>query len=180
MINALKKLFFSKDAKTRLIFIIGIVGIFLIGLSEIIPDEEEAETESVQSTDEAFDEAQEYKEELEKELCDIVSQIQGVGNVSVMITIGSTREYIYVEQIDEEINSQSDQLSSTNKSEIALADDGSAQQPIIRKIVAPQISGAVVVCTGADNALTKERVLNAVLAALGIETRKISVEAAKS
>jgi stage III sporulation protein AG len=166
----------SPKKRTKFIFVIGVIGMLLILLSELIPEKTEqsaaADSEAVLS----LDECEEYKTGVENQLADIISQIRGVGDVKVMITVSGTKEYVYAEQSD--INQQTESGSETvkQKNEIILADGNDEKQPVVKKIIAPQICGAVIVCGGADNPQTKERVLNAASAALGLPSSKISVE----
>jgi stage III sporulation protein AG len=118
----------------------------------------------------------EYKENIESQLEDIISQISGVGNVKVLITVSGTKELIYAEQSEVSRRTDSGSEDLSQKSEIILADENNENQPVVKKIITPEICGAIVVCEGASDAKTKERVVNALMAALGIGSSKISVE----
>jgi stage III sporulation protein AG len=162
--------------RTQLIFVLGAVGILLILFSEFLPNKSDtaADDESGVSGI-SFDETQAYKESVETQLAEIISQIKGAGTVNVMVTISGTREYVYAEQSDTSRVSGQDEQSEQQKSEIVLAEDGSDEQPIVKKIIAPEICGAVVVCEGAANPQTKENILNAVTSVLGLSSSRVSV-----
>ena len=72
--------------------------------------------------------------------------------------------------------SQSGGEDTQQSGQVILAGASGKTQPVLKKIMTPQISGAVVVCEGANDDRTRERVVNAVSAALGLPSTKISVE----
>ncbi len=179
MIESIKKLLLGKEKKDKritVLFVIGIVGMLLILLSDFLP-ENKADSDTADAVaDVDLDETEEYRRSIENELSEIISSIQGVTDVEVMITISSTKEYVYAEQTNVNQQTQSGSETLAQSGEIVLEDVDGDKQPVIKKIITPQISGAVVVCAGVENVQTKERVLNAVSAALGIPSNRISVE----
>lgn len=166
----------SPNKRTKLIFVAGIIGILLILCSELIPQSSSDAGSEEENDQISFDETAAYKKNIEDQLADIISQIQGVGDVKVMITISGTKEYVYAEQSDVNQQTESGSGSLQQKNEIILADTKDEKKPVVRKIISPQIGGAVIVCEGASDPQTKERVINAVTAALGLTSGKISVE----
>ncbi|MGN0692769.1 MAG: hypothetical protein ACI4K7_10510, partial [Oscillospiraceae bacterium] len=76
--------------------IVGVIGMLLIifsgGNSEEAPEKN--------SEAEAFSQNDAYEARLEKRLEEILSGIQGVGDVKVMITLSSSEEYVYAEETD--------------------------------------------------------------------------------
>jgi stage III sporulation protein AG len=147
----------------------------LILISEILPENGEDDELSSSNAEYVFSDVDAYKQSVENQLCEIVSQIKGAGTVKVMVTVSQTEEYVYAVQTDESAKTEADGSTEQSKSEIVLADSGSESKPIMKKIISPQIGGAVVVCDGAANPQTKEYILNAVTAVLGISSGKVSV-----
>ncbi len=149
----------------------------LILLSDMLPDKKKTEPEETsQPSPVSRSDAEEYRKQLEEELCDILSQLDGVSNVRVMVSVGGTGEYVYAEQND--IEQRTDSLSESLKrqGEIIIADKSGEKQPVLKKIISPEICGAAIVCTGASDPRVKERVINTASAALGLSTGRISVE----
>lgn len=106
----------------------------------------------------------EYAEFLENELKDIISKIDGVGNVKVMVTVEGTVSYEYV----------ADVTSSDNKIEsdtVLLAN----KEALIKQIVNPKVSGVLVICDGGDSAVIKEKVTRAVSTVLDISSSKVYI-----
>lgn len=87
-----------------------------------------------------------YEHELEQRLAGILSDIEGVGDVSVMVTLDTSGRTEY--------GKNSDMLISVS---------------------APAVRGVIVVCGGGDSVYVKEKVVDAVSGVFGISTTRISV-----
>lgn len=165
MINKFKKLtkkpFFLKAAAA-----VGMLMIILILVSDLSGNDEK-ERSDIDVKGISFTEADLYAEETEKRLCEVLSEIEGVGKATVMLTINSTEEYVYAESIK----------SGTSQTEnnYVIIDKGSQKEALVKKINNPAISGVVIVCEGGDDPRVCERVYNAVSTALDISTNKIYV-----
>lgn len=135
----IKNLF--KDGKLKNIIIVcGILGMALIFLSSLsVFGENDSDASSLYSVEE-------YKTEMQTSLQEMLSRIQGVGGVSVLLTIESSAEGVYLEN------------NSTKTKEL---------EPVIR--------GVVIVCDGGDDPIVTERVLEAVTKALNISSAKVCV-----
>lgn len=129
-----------KDGKFKnIVIIMGIVGIgliFISTLSAFNPSEKNDTSYSVT----------EYKEDMQSSVENLLSQVDGVGNVTVLLTIENSVECVYLEN------------NSTKTKEI---------EPIIR--------GVVVACDGGDDPIVIERVLNVVTKALNISSAKVCI-----
>ena len=82
-----KKMFdklFAKKSFSKWILIFGIIGMALIFLSSFWP---ESQTNTEQTADVAASDVETYTQQLETKVTNLVSQIDGVGNCSVMITL---------------------------------------------------------------------------------------------
>ncbi|MBR1724744.1 MAG: hypothetical protein IJ723_06990, partial [Ruminococcus sp.] len=91
MFRELKSIFGGKDGRTKLIFLLGAAGVLLILLSELLPQKKaKTDTPGEQISAEADSDTAEYQKALEQQLCDILSQLEGVSNVRVMISISGT------------------------------------------------------------------------------------------
>jgi stage III sporulation protein AG len=139
----LKKLDFKKLMKDgkflNVLIICGVLGVALIFLSSITNFTSESEQSSTYSV-------AEYKEDMQSSLQNILEQIDGVGNVSVLLTIENSVEGVYLEN------------NSTKTKEI---------EPVIR--------GVVIACDGGDDDIVTQRVLSAVTKALNISSAKVCI-----
>lgn len=163
--------------KMVIIFVIGIIGILLILLSEIIPSSNNSK--NVTSNDSSSVSGlsnSEFKNNLEKELKGILERIEGVGNVSILISLDGTTEYVYAQNLDTSNEEKENDTNSKYKNEVVIVDDNSNEKPLIKKIIEPKITGVMVVCSGGGDISIKERVINAVSKALNISSNNVCVE----
>jgi len=93
-IKALKKL----PMKTKIVIAVGLAGILLIFVSEMFPAKNTAESKSIPTESVATDDTDSYKKQIEKELKDVLSQVRGVGECKVMVTVEGTTEYVYAQK----------------------------------------------------------------------------------
>lgn len=163
---------FGDKRKTVVLVIVGIVGIILIGLSDMdfsskneVRDDKN-EQQSVES----------YIISLEKKTEKMVSQISGAGKSKIMITADVSREYDYATN-----QSKSEEVSNDNKtsidfrSEVILYDDGDGDNALVKKAIEPKIRGVLVLCEGAGNPSINEEITSAVKTVLGVSSNKICV-----
>lgn len=165
----LKTLFDPKN-RTNLIFIIGIIGILLIFLSSIFEKKEDDTATTMASVDVSTD-TDAYKEKIETDLCRMLSEISGVGEVKVMVTVGGTTEYEYAMELDKD----SDENSSSYKNQYVLIDNNGKKEALVTKVNTPQISGVAVVCEGGDDVRVTERIVKAVSTVLDISSTNVCV-----
>lgn len=137
-IDSIKKLI--KNGKARNIIIaVGVLGIILIFISSFSGFNKN-------ETDTANYSVAQYRTELQDSLSEMLTRIEGVGSVSVLLTIENSVEGVYLEN------------NSTKTKEI---------EPVIR--------GVIVACSGGDDSVVSGRVLDAVTKALNISSAKVSV-----
>ena len=121
-------------------------------------------------------EISEYAAMLENGLKESVAQIVGSENVSVMITLESTFENVYVS--DASINEAVTADKTDRKSEkqlVLTGASGSTQTPVVVKQLPPKVKGAVIVCERGGEKDIKERVTALAATALNISPTKIYV-----
>lgn len=160
----------AKENRTTLIFIIGIISILLIFLSTFF----EKDNEQSQETFSSFaisENTDDYKNKIEKELCEMLGNISGVGEVKVMVTISGTTEYEYAQELVKDNNEKSESY----KNQYVLIDNNGKKEALIKKINKPTISGVAVVCNGGDDFKVKERIVRAVSTVLGISSNSVCV-----
>ncbi len=114
-----------------------------------------------------FEDSNQYKTLLEDGLEELLVSIEGVGKSKIMINVSETKEFVYAEEIT---NS-----SERYENEIVIIDKSSGDEPLIRKMKTPVISGAIIVCEGGDDPKICEKVYKAVSTALNLPTNRIYV-----
>jgi len=122
---------------------------------------------------------------LEQRLAKILSEIMGVGRVSVMITYYSGPESVLARE-EKNAQTNTNERDSTGgerktvqndlETTYVMADEQSgAKKPVVIRQIASKILGVVVVAEGGDNSTVKLDIVKAVEAATGIAEYKIRV-----
>ncbi len=160
----------KKDKKLLVIFIIAVIGIILLIVSELISASDiEENKEDYVSTDT-------YVQSIEKKLSEIISSIEGAGEAKVMVTLETGEENIYAKEVKSDEQTNGDKISSNYEYEYIVIKSGSSNESgMLLKVVEPSIRGVAVVCDGGDNASVRENIINTVSCVLDIKTNKISV-----
>ncbi|HOJ09109.1 MAG TPA: stage III sporulation protein AG [Clostridiales bacterium] len=122
---------------------------------------------------------------IEKEVEEILSQIEGAGKVSVAITYESGSEKVPAYDKRESHNSTQEEDDrggkrniSQNESDSRVAYEeqpGGVKRPIILKEMEPKVRGVVVVADGAGEPVVKENLVRAVQTLVDIAPHKVQV-----
>lgn len=110
-----------------------------------------------------------YKNELTKELCSILSKVDGVGKVNALITFDTNtdQEVVYNTKETTSTSSQNSSNSSISK-DVVMMKDGSVNVPYILENEIPNIKGVLIVAEGAENEDVESRIKDAVVTVLKI------------
>lgn len=112
------------------------------------------------------------EESLEQKLEQVLATIQGVGQVSVLLTESTGSETSF--QTDVSSDQQSESLRQS--ADTVIVEDPSRQERgLVRRVDPPVYRGAVVCCQGADSAQVRLRVVEAVSCVTGLRSDQISV-----
>lgn len=123
-------------------------------------------------------------DELSNKLENILSKINGVGEVNVFINYSESSEVVamYNENSKSSSTEETDTSGGIRKIEetdtqkdIVYQENNGEKTPITQKIVQPKIEGAIITAKGANNANVKTNIIQAVEAATGLATHKIQV-----
>lgn len=114
----------------------------------------------------------EIQDTLSQQLSDLLTQIDGAGQVQVLLTKGEGEETVY--QTDTDI-SQTESDAIERKTTVTITDAERTQSGLIRQVNPPKYLGAIVVCEGADNPTVRLAIADAVSKATGLGTNCISV-----
>lgn len=153
------------DKKLAIILFAGFIGIVLLVLSEIIPQNENYISKEELECDETTFEV--YEKNLENRLEGLLESINGAGKVKVMVTIESGDERIYATE-----NTKSER--SEEKSYVIIDSQGDDSGLLI-KVSQPIVRGVAVVCQGADQPIVREEITNTVVSVLGISTNRVNI-----
>lgn len=128
----------------------------------------------------------EYATYLEEKLEKVLTQMQGVGEVKVMITLETTEEQV-VEK-DEALvrnNTTEEDAQGGNRTvyqldsgeETVYKKQGSDESPYVTKTILPKISGVLIVAEGAGKGSVSKSITDIAQALFDIEAHKICVVA---
>lgn len=184
------KNFSLKKIKKDQVLILFLVGILLLVISWPVnkKDEEEgvAGTNQLQPEDSKVQESQNaYLSYTERHLEEVLSQMAGVGDVTVMITLKSSAEKVVekdveagsetVTESDSQGGTRTTQNSSHSEATVYDTDSSQNQSPYISKELSPQVEGVIVIAEGGDDSVVKQNITEAVQALFGIDTHKIRI-----
>ncbi|MEK8132746.1 stage III sporulation protein AG [Paenibacillus filicis] len=127
----------------------------------------------------------EYEEAYQTKLREMLTQIVGVGEVEVLVTIESTEEIQTERNMKEtqQVTDEKDQHGATRhitdvsrSGEVVIYEaGGNGKQPLIVKTIKPKIRGVLVVAKGADNLTVKKMMIEAVERGLDVPAHRISI-----
>lgn len=126
-----------------------------------------------------------YEEQLERRLTGILSQVDGAGEVQVMVTLKNGGEKVLQENISrtdkqvEETDSNGGMRSQTEHSStsdtlLVGGSSGNGSPYVVQERV-PEVEGVLVLAEGAEKATVKTEITEAVQALFPIEVHKIRV-----
>ncbi|MBH5318068.1 stage III sporulation protein AG [Paenibacillus sp. GSMTC-2017] len=125
---------------------------------------------------------------LEARMKEILEKIVGVGTVDVMVTVESTEE-IVVERHRQETQTITDEndpnggvrhITSIGKDgQVVLNEVSGDQKPIVTKTINPKIRGVIIVAKGAENAMVRRLIVNAIEKGVDVPINRISVVPSK-
>ena len=175
--NKLLLKYTEKIKNPKTLVIVGIVGILLIFLSNF--GNSQAETINTSSLDMGIS-SEEYREKLEKDVKEIVKEITGSSNVTVVVTLESGMRYKYADVTEGASTDKSENNTVSSSSElkqgyitVKTADGG--EQALLVTTQMPEIRGVAIVCIGGDNEVISQKIENTVTAALNITSHRVSI-----
>ena len=186
----------SKKKLENLVVLILVIIITIVAINYIWTDNNYIKEKNITDSNKKLAEENNYEEDnhtskvatnshnIEEKLEDILSNINGVGNVKVLITYSQTNTVIpmYDEDSSSTLTEESDGSGGTrvtnqtsSKKDIIYEETENGKNPITQSIINAKIEGAIVTASGASNSEVKESIIQAVEAITGLATHKIQV-----
>ena len=183
--NKFKEMFFGKDEKRRnenLIAFLIILVVTLVIINKILSGDEEENENTNESDTELVTEIVENdidvdETDLESELEEILSKIEGVGEVDVLLTYSESTSIspLYNESTSSSVCTSSDGTTSETQTESKEIFTDSSDEAVIEKYIMPILEGAIIIAEGGGDIDVKANIVAAVEAATGLLTHKIQV-----
>ena len=172
-----------KSLKRDQILILFLAGVLLLVISLPTNDGEVQveESEGQETVDMAEFSETSY---LEQHLQEVLSQVEGIGQTEVMITVKSDGKSIVEKDTEqtkrEEENGEGESVvrskeDSSNESTIYQKDAKGNETPYVSEKMKPEIEGVLVIAQGAGDSAKAAEITEAVMALFGVEAHKIKV-----
>lgn len=153
--------------KYKYVLLVALVGAILLlapvgkGASEAKP------TNPGPATETAFD-----LEGTERKLSAALSQVEGAGEVTVILTVqNSSRQVLAQDGKTTLKEGASEQTAET----VVVSKGSGTQEPVLVEQIYPDFQGALVICTGGEDAGVRLKLVEAVSALTGLGADKISI-----
>ncbi len=174
----------NKKKVENLVVGILILIITVIAINTIISDKgDKGKIEEIANTTIA-ESKENTTETLEERLKNILSKINGVGNVDVLISYSESSQTVamYNENIKETSTEEKDESGGTRlitenniQKDVIYQEENGEKKPITQKTIMPKIEGTIITAEGAGDINVKENIIQAVSAATGLASHKIQV-----
>lgn len=121
----------------------------------------------------------EYSKNMEEKLKSVLSNLKGVKNVQVLVSVSSGGEIVIANDIEEKtIEENGGKNVTITKTPIIVTENGTSK-PIILVEVLPKINGVIVVAGGAEDVNVRLNIYKAIEAIISIPSENIQVFAGK-
>ena len=174
----------EKDRKKiySLLSLVVVCGICLIAMSGLNLESKDNSEEKISNNEIVEGTSQITNDSsLENKLKNILSQIEGAGELDVMITFESSEEIqpaynsnLTTEKTQEK-DAQGGERTVTTSTENKTMITGASSDPIVIKTTEPKIKGVIVVSSGASDQNVKQNLYSAVQTALQISGHQVEI-----
>ena len=149
------------------------------------PNEASAETPLYKTLLTSSTEPGSYERALERRLEEILSLVNGAGQVRVMVSIIQGRETVFV--VDRSINTSTTQEQDAQggtryqsswqgqDKTLIITDRTGTDRPLIVKEIEPVIGGVIIIAEGGDDVLVRDALIRGASTLLGIEINRVQV-----
>ncbi len=166
-------------SKSGVLIVLGIVGILLILVSSFKPTAKKTVTVPKENETVTTDT---YVQNTEKKLEQLISEMLGGTDVSVMMTLESGIEYVYADEqkIGAEIKKdqtsrKTEQNDSNHKTYVVIKDSDGNENALLVTEKMPIVRGVVVVCQSGQTEAVSSAVKSVIKSALNVDEDKICV-----
>ena len=126
-----------------------------------------------------------YTRQMEERLARVLSQVEGVGEVRVLITWKSSAERVVEKDVpgssqlvteeDSSGGKRTTRQESTEEATVYREEENGSRSPYVIKEIKPQAEGVLIVAQGGGNPVTARNILEAVQALFHLEAHKIKI-----
>lgn len=149
------------DRTGKVLLWVGILGLVLIGLTEILPGRDTDSAVAAEVTESQVEQA------LEQRITELLSAVEGVGRCRVMVTLESGARSVYA--------ADSAVTASGTSEQVLTVDTDTGPVGLLLTRIQPTVKGVAVVCDGAGDPAVCQRVAVLVSTAFHISQRRVCV-----
>lgn len=172
-LDNLKHIFSGKRKTENLIVLLVLLVVLLFAANYILNDDKD-KAKAVSNTNYMSDNVS--SSDIESKLASILEEIEGLSNVSVMISYSNTSKVIPIYDIDENTVTNSDGSSKTTINKTVLYEENEGDKVVaVESTELATPSGAIVVATGVNVSDNILKIKEAVSTITGLATHKVSV-----
>ena len=182
MKNWAKELFRPENTKARInLFTAFLIGVLLLLMSHIFMASPEQQEEITQVKEQMEQKNDSIERELEKRLETVFSNMEGVGQVKVMVTVKNTKASILAKEerkeysLSEEGENKKTQTQKEENTVVMSEDNRGIRTPYIVQETMPEIEGIVIVAQGGDDARIVQMLSEASQALFNVPAHKVAV-----
>ena len=151
----------SGDRTGKWLVWVGIIGLVLIGLTEILPGREPAETALSTVTETQVEEA------LEQRITTLLTQVEGVGRCQVMVTLESGSRSVYA--------TDSTITASGTSEQVLTVDTDTGPVGLLLTRIQPTVKGVAVVCEGGGDPAVCQSITDLIATTFHISQRRVCI-----
>lgn len=161
--------FFKSQKGIRFSVCLGLLGLLLILFSDC--NKTSTDITQVSSSTESYS-IEEYRITLEKNLTELIKNVDGAGDTQVMVTILGGERNVYAQEVKEQSNPDG---STEYENKYVTINSNEGKSALISTVQSPEVLGVVVLCKGGSKGTVKEDIYNIVSALTGLSSSNIFV-----
>ncbi|UMZ73957.1 stage III sporulation protein AG [Natranaerofaba carboxydovora] len=173
--------------------VLGVIGFLLLIIGnpfsvdekdELTRETENEMSQEIRKGDYMNSEKTRYRENLENRLVEILSKIEGAGEVSVLLQLegGKELDVAYESERDITKTKETDAGGGTRVIEEEMASEeykmireGGEDKPLVLRTLKPQVNGVLIVAEGGANIQTQKKLTKAVESLMDVPSHKIRI-----
>lgn len=151
----------------KYVLLVVLVGILLLVLPGQKTEPRAGPAQLTQQETSGFD-----LEKMERKLSAALSQVEGAGEVTVVLTVQNSSRQVLAQDGK---TTQKEGASERTAETVVVSKGSGTQEPVLVEQIYPDFQGALVVCTGGEEAAVRLKLVEAVCALTGLGADKISI-----
>lgn len=165
-IAGVKKLLLFLDTYKYVLLVV-LVGVLLLILPLQKTEKRSSEQQPTVGDSGGFD-----LEGIERKLSAALSQVEGAGEVTVVLTVQNSSRQVLAQDGK---TTQKEGASERTAETVVVSKGAGTQEPVLVEQIYPDFQGALVVCTGGEEAAVRLKLVEAISALTGLGADKISI-----